>query len=141
MGYPKNYIGIQVSRQTHQRLKDLKENPDVTFDSVVNKLLDLEEKYATEAESYEYEYLTEHTSKLFRITFDEKVTIAYYNSVSNSFEKDIMAWQSVDALSEDELNSFVRFIVKDSSLYLLYDMDSELVINDVMIKRVLETFK
>ena len=52
------------------------------------------------------------------------------------FEKDIRAWQEVNPLSEDDLNSFIKFIVKDSSLWLLYDMEKEIQFNDIHIVRV-----
>ena len=136
MGYPKNYIGISVSRETHQRIKDLKENPDDTFDSVLNKLLDLEEKYADEPEVFEYEYYTSYCSKLFKVEFGKKTVLSYFNPKSNMFEKDIRAWQEVNPLSEDDLNSFIGFIVKDSSLWLLYDMENEVRINNIHIMRV-----
>lgn len=131
MPYPGDYTGVQIRRETHQRIANLKEG-DETFDSVVNRLLDLEEKYADNTEEYEYSYL----SKVFKVVFSDKVDILYFNPRTNGFEKDISVWQSVDALSEEELDSFVKFIVKDSSLWLLYDMESELQLNDIHIRRV-----
>ena len=131
MPYPGDYTGVQIRRETHQRIANLKRDGE-TFDSVVNKLLDLEEKYSDNTEEYEYSYL----SKVFKVIFSDKVDILYFNPVTNSFEKDITVWQSVDALSEEELDSFVKFIVKDSSLWLLYDMESELQLNDIHIRRV-----
>lgn len=136
MGYPKNYIGISISRETHQRIKDLKKNPDDTFDSVVNKLLDLEEKYSDEPEVFEYEFCTDYVTKLFKVEFGEKTSLTYFDPKSNLFEKDISVWQRVNPLSKEDLNSFIGFIVKDSSLWLLYDMDKEVQINNVHIVRV-----
>lgn len=136
MGYPKDYIGISVSRDTHQRVKDLKKGPDETFDSVVNKLLDLEEKYASKPEVFEYEYICDDVSKLFKVEFGERTIMSYFNPLSNNFEKDITVWQLVNELSEKDMESFVRFIIKDSSLYLLYDMGEEMRFNDIHIRRV-----
>lgn len=138
MTYPKNYIGISISPDTHQRLIDLKTSDKETFDSVVNKLLDLEDKYTEiPKEVYEYEYmLSEGKSKLFRITFHDKVTIEYYNRRTFKFEKSIKAWYTGNRISELELNNFIRFIVKESNLYVLYEMDDEIVQNNIWIKRV-----
>lgn len=138
MTYPKDYIGISISPDTHQRLVNLKIDENETFDSVVNKLLDLEDKYTEiPKEIYEYEYmLKDGTSKLFRITFTEKAEIEYYNRKNFKFEKSIRAWYTGNRISEFELNNFVRFIVKESNLYVLYEMGKELTQNGVWIKRV-----
>ena len=135
MGYPADYTGVRIDRTTHRRLKRLKEK-DESFDSVLNRLLDLEDKYSEKVESFEYAYVCNGISKVFKVIFDEKVTIEYFNPKSNEFVMDIRAWQSVDALSEEELDSFVRFIIKDSSLWLLYDMEKEIQFNDIHIVRV-----
>lgn len=138
MTYPKDYIGISISQDTHQRLVNLKIDENETFDSVVNKLLDLEDKYTEIPEEiYEYEYmLNDGTSKLFRITFTEKAEIEYYNRKNFKFEKSIRAWYTGNRISEFELKKFVRFIVKESNLYVLYEMGKELTQNGVWIKRV-----
>ena len=137
MSYPKNYIGISISPEVHQRLVNLKENDNETFDSVVTKLLDLEDKYSElPVETYEYEYIIDNGSKLFRVTFSDKVEIEYYNRKEFNFEKSIKAWYTGNRISEEELNSFIRFIVKESNLYVLYEMDNEILQNNVWIKRV-----
>lgn len=136
MPYPKNYIGISISEETHQRLTNLKRDGE-TYSDVLENLLNLEEKYTVRTETFEYEYMLKNQkTKLFRVTFSDKVTIEYYNRKTFKFEEDIRAWYTGNRISEDELNSFIRFIVKESNLYVLYEMDEELVINDLWIRRV-----
>lgn len=136
MPYPKNYIGISISEETHQRLTNLKRDGE-TYSDVLENLLNLEEKYTVRTETFEYEYMLKNQkTKLFRVTFSDKVTIEYYNRKTFKFEEDIRAWYTGNRISEEELNSFIRFIVKESNLYVLYEMDEELVINDIWIRRV-----
>ena len=128
---------IFVQPETHKRLKNLKRNEEETFDSVVSRILDLDDKYNTTEEVYEFEYILKNQkSKLFRVTYGENVVIEYYNRRTFEFEKNIKAWDTGNSISEEELNAFIRFIVKDSNLFVLYEMEEELVINNVWIKRV-----
>lgn len=137
MANSKNLHTVHVQSETHQRLQNLKTNPDETFDSVVSRLLDLEDKYNPLSETYEYEYLlAENRSRLFRVTFSDKISIEYFNRRSFKFEKNIRAWTFPDDLSEQELDLFIRFIIKESNLYVLYEMDNELVQNNIEIRRV-----
>ena len=138
MTYPSNYIGIAVSQETHRRLTELKTKyNEVNFDSVVNKLLDLEEKYNMPTETFEYEFmLTGRKSKLFRVTYSNKVDIEYWNSNKMEFEKNIKAWLTGYKISKEDLDNFIKFIIKDSNLGLLYEMEKELVLNGLWIKRV-----
>ena len=138
MGYPNDYIGIAVSQETHQRLLTLKQNyNEINFDSVVNKLLDLEEKYNPPTETFEYELmLNKRKSKLFRVTYSNKIDIEYWNNNTKNFEKDIKAWFTGYKISQKDLDNFIKFIIKNSNVGLLYEMEDELVQNGVWIKRV-----
>lgn len=138
MTYPSDYIGIAISQETHRRLSELKEkNNEINFDSVVNRLLDLEEKYNMPTETFEYELMiNSKKSKLFRVTYSDKVTIEYWNSNKLAFEKDIKVWFTGYKIPSNDLNAFIKFIIKDSNLGLLYEMENELVQNGVWIKRV-----
>ena len=136
MGNSKNLKGINVSQKTHERLLNLKREED-TFDDVVSRILDMDDKYNVKEETYEYEYiLKNHKSKLFRVTYSDKIHIEYYNRNTFEFEDNISAWYTGNRISEDDLNSFIKFIVKESNLYVLYEMEEELLLNDVWIKRV-----
>jgi len=138
MAYPSDYIGIAVSQETHQRLSSLKKQyNEINFDSVVNKLLDLEEKYNPPTQTFEYELmLKNHKSKLFRVTYSDKIDIEYWNSDSLSFEKDIKAWFTGYKIPQRDLDAFIKFIIKDTNLGVLYEMDEEIVQNNVWITRV-----
>ena len=138
MAYPNNYIGIAVSRETHQRLKSLKEEyNEINFDSVVNRLLDLEEQYNIPTQTFEYELMITSTkSKLFRITYANEIVIEYWNSKKFEFEKDIKAWFTGYRIPKKDMDSFIKFIIKDANLGVLYEMDKEIVQNGVWIRRV-----
>lgn len=131
-----NYHTIWVSEETKDRLKKLKKTD--TFDKVINNLLDLEEKYADIPEEiYEYEYMLKNgKSKLFRIIFSETVNIEYYNRDDFDWQDDIRAWYTGNRISDEELDNFIKFIIKDSNIMTLYEMEFEVVQNNVWIKRV-----
>ena len=122
--------------QTHERLFNLKKDKKESFDSVVSRLLDMDDKYTSKVEEYEYEYLVGEKSKLFRVIYSDTILIEYWNSSVFKFEKNIRAWQHGEKLSESEIDSFIRFIVMESNLYVLYEMGDDLTQNDVHIKRV-----
>lgn len=137
MGNSKNLHTVHIQSKTHKRLHNLKTNPGETFDSVVSRLLDLEDKYNPISETFEYEYLLpDNRSRLFRVTYSDKISIEYYNRKSFEFENNIRAWAFPNDLSEQELDLFIRFIIKESNLYVLYEMDKELVQNNIKIRRV-----
>lgn len=138
MGYPKNYKSIMVSQETHQRIHSLKKQyNEINVDSVINRLLDLEELYNIPSETFEYELMLKaHKSKLFRVTFSDKIDIEYWNSNDFKFVKDIKAWFTGYKIPQTDLDAFIKFIIKDSNLALLYEMDEEIVLNGVWIKRV-----
>jgi hypothetical protein len=126
---------INITPETHKKLTSLKKEEE-SFNDVITHLLDFEDKFNPLAEIHEYEYIFNNQSRLFRVTFGEKVTIEYYSMKTHTFESNIQVWNDVEKVSEEELHSFIRFIVKESSVYVLYEMDNDLIINDVCIKRV-----
>ena len=135
MGFPNNYHTINVSAETKERLIQLK--GDDTFDTVIRNLLELEDKYNTITETYEYELILKGSeSKLFRVTYSDKVEIEYWNSRTYEFEKNIEAWFTGYRISQRDLDNFIKFIIKDSNLMVLYEMEKELVLNGIWIKRV-----
>ena len=138
MGYSGDFKKIPVRKETHKRLLKLKENGDCTFNDVVRKLLDFEDRNNMPKKIYEYEYLLENgQSKLFRIIYSDSISIEYYNYRTHDFERNIKAWTTGNYVSEHEIYSFIHFIVQENSLYELYEMDEELVQNDIFIRRVL----
>lgn len=136
--YPKNYIGISISEETHNRLTKLRDtHNEPTYDAVLNKLLDLEEKYNPPTETYEYEYqINNGNSKLFKITFADTVKIEYYNYKTHTFEENIQAWFTGERISDKEIDLFVKFIIKTSSILQLYEMDNEIVTDTIWISKL-----
>ena len=126
---------INITAETHKKLSALKREND-TFNDVITLLLNLEDKYNPIDIVYEYEYQFSNGTRLFRIIYSDTIKIQYYSMSTHNFENNITAWNSVEKVPEKELNEFIRFIVKESNLYVLFEMDEELVFNDIWIKRV-----
>lgn len=126
---------INVSIDTKKKLSELKRDGD-TFNDVITRLLDLEDKYNPIDIVFEYEYQLFEGTRLFRVIFSDKVKIQYYSMKTHKFKNDIAAWNDVEKVPQQEMEDFIRFIVKESNLYVLYEMDKELVQNNIWIRRV-----
>ena len=128
--------GINVAQDTHQKLVQLKKD-DETFEDLIKRILDMEDKFNPKDDIiYEYEYVFGDVSRLFLVMFGDSIKIKYYSQRENRFESNIRAWNSKMTVPEDVLNSFISFIVKESNLYVLFEMDKELIQNNIHIKRV-----
>ena len=128
--------GINVAQDTHQKLVQLKKD-DETFEDLIKRILDMEDKFNPKDDIiYEYEYVFGDDSRLFLVMFGDSIKIKYYSQRENRFESNIRAWNSKMTVPEDVLNSFISFIVKESNLYVLFEMDKELIQNNIHIKRV-----
>ena len=112
---------VNITKDTYNKLQVLIEDentPYNSFSDVVSHLLDLEDKYNALEETIEYEYeLNNGFTKLFRITFIGNSTAKpeYYNIQSGKFEDNIRAWQTGNSMSEEELDSFIQFIVDEKN--------------------------
>ena len=127
---------INLTHNTHQKLSNLKKS-DETFDDVISRLLDMEDKFNPKDPIVcEYEWFFSKGSRVFQVSYGDIITIKYYSKRTNSFESNIKAWNSKGAVPEEELNSFISFIVKESNLYVLYEMEDILTINNIHIERV-----
>lgn len=129
---------VNITVETHKKLVALKQSKSETFNDVLVKLLDLEDKYNPRDDIiYEYEYIFEGGSRTFLVMFGtNNVKIKYYSQREHRFESNIRAWNSKASVPSDILDLFISFIVKDSNLYVLYEMEEELIINGVHIRRV-----
>ena len=91
-------------------------------------------------ETIEYEYeLNNGFTKLFRITFIGNSTAKpeYYNMQSGKFEDNIRAWQTGNSMSEEELDSFIQFIVDEKNRFALYiTKEAEFTKDNIRIYRV-----
>lgn len=136
---------INISKETHAKLSELKKGKNDTFNNVVSRLVELELEFNPQNIIYEYEYefrdgnfrngKPKFSTRLFRVIFGDEVTIEYHYR-NNEFRKDIKAWNGLGQMPEEAMNNFIKFIIKESSIYLLFEMDKELMINNVWIKRL-----
>lgn len=140
---------IFVQPETHKRLNDLKQDSE-TFDGLINRLLDLEDRFNPIEEVFEYEYIylaettkesdgkiiPNYQSRLFRVIYGETIKKQFYSMKSHDFEDNIEAWNYFPSMPMGAIDSFIKFIIKESNLYVLYEMEDELVQNNIWIKRV-----
>ncbi len=129
---------VNISHETHSTLQTLKKEMEVnSFNEVIGKLLDFEFEFNPQDIIYEYEYIfSRQSTRLFRVIYGDDVTIEYYSPREHEFKKDIKAWNSLEEVPTAAMNKFIKFIIKESSVYVLFEMESELVQNNIWIKRV-----
>ena len=127
---------INVSHSTYERLAALKQGND-TFNDVVTKILDLEDKYNQKDESIEFEYVTPTNLKMFKVVYSENETqIFYYNVAKKRFEKSIKAWDTYLSISKEEKDEFLKFILNENNQVLLRFMGEELSYGNFIIHKV-----
>ena len=127
--------GMTVAASTHEKLTKLKRD-DETYDSIIRKLIDMDQKYNYQSKTIDYEFLTYNISKVFRVTFDKnKHTVEYY-SHGNVYEKNISAWNSYPPISNEDKDLFIGFIVQEKSFRLLQDMGESIDFGEFMIRRI-----
>ena len=138
---------IKISKETHAKLSELKKNDTDTFNNVVSRLVDLELEFNPPGDIiYEYEYefqdgkfrngRPKYSTRLFRVIFGDEVKIEYHYR-NGEFQKDIKAWNGLGVMPEEAMNNFIKFIIKESSMYILFEMGGELMTDNIWIKRVL----
>lgn len=136
---------INISKETHAKLSELKKDKNDTFNNVVSRLVELELGFNPQDITYEYEYefrdgtyrngRPKFSTRLFKVTFGDEVTIEYHYR-NNEFQKDIKAWNGLGRMPDEAMNDFIKFIIKESSIYVLFEMGEELMIDNVWIKRL-----
>lgn len=134
MATSKNSQGMTIANSTYEKLDELKSD-DETFDDIIRKLVDMDLKYNSKSEIFEYEFLTEGNSKVFRVKFEgNKHSVEYYSK--KGFSKNISAWNEYLPISDYDKDLFIEFIVQEKSFNLLRDMGQSIEFNEFLIRRV-----
>ena len=134
MGYVDRTQGLTIAESTYNKLKSLKQDGE-TFDDVVRKLVDMDQKYNIHDETIEFEFLTETNSKVFRVIFENNAhKVEYWNKTS--FSNSIRAWNNYPSISDEDKELFISFIVKETSFNLLKSIDGAADFGNFIIRRV-----
>ena len=133
-------INIQMKYSTKNRLENIKLNKNESYDSVIQRLLYLEEKYnsADVDVTYEYEIFIDDMSKLFKIRWlNDSYIIYYYDYRNHDWSRSASAWGSSD---DDTVSLFIDrllfLLAKDDARALLMNMTTELVLEGYSIKKI-----
>lgn len=139
--YPKDYAGISITEETHQRLTRLRDMyNEATYDVVLNKLLDLEEQFVNPsipAQIFEFEYVIREGTKLFRVIYADTITIEFYNYNSLQFEDTIDAWFTGVKIEPDEIGLFVKAMSNEETMKELYERgDYYFNVDHIVVKKL-----
>ena len=85
---------------------------------------------------HENKKIPNYQSRLFRVVYGETIKKQFYSMKSHDFEDNIEAWNYFPQMPMRAIDSFIKFIIKESNLYVLYEMEDELVQNNIWIKIV-----
>lgn len=133
-------VSVNMSYATKDKLSKLKYNQNESYDSVISRLLFLEEKFNSRDQSvaYEYEIFIDDMSKLFKVEWShDSYILYYYDSTAHEWSDSAKAWSS----SEDEVvSSFVdallMLLAKDDARALLMNMRGELELGGYTVKKL-----
>ena len=133
-------VSVNMSYETKDRLAGLRLNKNESFDSVLQRLLFIEEKFNSRDLniSNEYEIYIGDESRLFRIDWShDSYIIYYYDNTNHDWSSSIEAWGSCD---DDVVSSFadalLLLMAKDDARALLMNMRGELELDGYTVKKL-----
>lgn len=131
---PEHIQGMTIAASTHAKLTSLKKENE-TYDEVIQRLIQMDQKYNPQTTIQEFEYSTYDISKVFRVIFKGNThKIEYYGR--NGFQSSISAWENYPPISEEDKELFIEFKVQEKSFRLLQDMGSSMDFNGFRIRRL-----
>lgn len=129
-----NMQGMTIAASTHEKLTALKKE-DETYDSVIQRLIQMDQKYNPQPTMMEFEFSTYDISKVFRIVFNgNSHKFEYYGK--NKFESSISAWENYPPISKKDKELFIEFKVQEKSFRLLQDMGASMDFDGFRIRRL-----
>ena len=92
-----------------------------TYNDIIYKLILIDKKYRPISEIFEYVFVTDKTSKVFRLIFNfDDYKLEYY-SYDTGYVDDISVWDNFPKISDFEKDLFLKFTQsKDFSSKLYY---------------------
>ena len=140
MNKEQSTISFNISLETKEKLDELK-YAEESYDSVLQKLLYFEEKYNTNVDIVaEYELCFDDVSKLIQIHWlNNSYTILYYNDIGHTWSNSASVWNQ--GCSDDDIamliDRFLSLMARDDVRPLLIDLEDEMVLDGLTIKRLL----
>lgn len=129
-----NMQGMTIAASTHAKLTELKQD-DETYDEVIQRLIQMDQKYNPKTTVQEYEFSTYDISKVFRVIFKgNSHKVEYYGK--GGFQSSISAWDSFPSISEEDKELFISFKVQEKSFRLLQDMGESMDFKGFRIRRL-----
>ena len=126
--------GMTIAASTHAKLTELKKE-DETYDEVIQRLIQMDQKYNTKTTVQEYEFSTYDISKVFRVIFKgNSHKVEYYGK--GGFQSSISAWESYPSISQEDKELFISFKVQEKSFRLLQDMGESMDFKGFRIRRL-----
>ena len=135
----KTTINVHMTYGTKAQLDRLKLFKDESYDSVVQRLLYLEEKYNQNVDvEYEYEICIADESRLFKVHWlTDSYIIYYYSRIHHEYTNSVEAWGSMDndmnGLFADRLLSL---FARDDCRKLLIDLKGTLSLDGYSIRKL-----
>ena len=128
--------GMTLPMSTYEKLNQLRhDNGFESYDETVRALIEADKKYNQLEKTIEYEFITENNSKVFRVTFGRgEPIVEYYNP--KGWSNHISAWENYPAISKEDKDLFITYIVQSSSFVELQNIGVMIDKSTFMIRRV-----
>lgn len=128
--------GMTLPLSTYNKLYELRKNKGFTsWNEVVLKLIEMDQKYNRLEKTIEYEFITLTNSKVFRVTFgSSKPLVEYYNP--KGWDTHISAWDNYPKISKEDKDLFITFIVNSNSFVELQNIGLSIDKGDFIIRKV-----
>ena len=126
-----NNVQVALHNHTYDRLLQLKQKKDYTFDELVNELIecDMQTNYITRVQ--EYCLVTPDKETFFKVTFKkESMVFEFFDGIKYS--------NNIKELDVDirTIKVFNEFIHKDYARVMLENVDVALVFEDFVIEKI-----
>ena len=129
---PPTTTNLTVTPEIYARLKKIKEQNNWSFNETINQLCELEFKNNYIQKTIEYVLITEHTSRLFKITFKkENMFIEYYNP-KTGYDIKIKNWE----LDKKIATEFFEFIKEDYARCMLENIPISIEFKNFIIQKI-----
>ena len=131
-------VHVRLSQDTKDLLTDMKYNKNESYDSVIQRMLYIEEKYNSIDIQHEYELHIDDTFKVFKIHFkDGLYNIYYYDGINHEWNNSAKVW----CVSDDEsdnlfVDRLLSLMSRDDAVPLLLDMTGELSFEGYSVKKI-----
>ena len=116
-------IKLNLSYETKDKLSNLKLNQNESYDSVIQRLLFLEEKFNGRDQTVTYEY--------------EIFIIYYYDTRNHTWGKTATSWGSCDdELVSSFVDALLLLFAKDDARALLMNLTGEISLDGYSVKKL-----